>query len=916
MLAETSNATTTMQKSVVKHTSSSMSDGSYSDDDKSDCWIEPEMAPQAPSATGYPLGVPPPHKLLPKTKRNRKQYQNTSHTTFTEKDSIQHPKSSKDSFKPQIINGGHEKRRMSKTKNIGSSDIEAINAKPLQSFDDHSADFDKTHDILPSESDFHDHLDSDNHLDDPVSFSNYMEATESESKQNELADSPAFPISSPHRSSPFTASSLTFKDSYYQNDGPESEKSKSYDPIERSAEQISKTRAISGTPSRASSNTSFDSPALPAIPAEENVKNILGSKLQTRLTEGLTHSSFIRKSKHLVATGDLKVSSESKAESSSMTNIIAIDDEGPSHAHVESDSLEKASSTKETDASKKNEAESKESISQSSLADDTKSTKKENSNLLASSDPDSSVKRPSSDTTSIKTRKTRIKKRKTEQAQVLPSMNTRSRLHEVDEAAANDDFCSTCHGVGRFLCCEGCPKSFHFSCVDPPLDESSLPEGEWFCKECIARKKHPKPYKRGLFSQLLFYVDTHNPVQFSLPKKIKQRFEDVAYNEFGEYADNDIKVYKSTRSGFVEEDPYKLVDKQGNPIFCYKCKQSSLSGGPIARCEYCSLNWHLDCLNPPLPTVKTIGTKWKCPNHADHDFKTKRRPRSAKVIDTCLRRGFQNDGNIEIMISSDEESMEPRAQLFYNKNSHAEIPDLLPQTVLKPVIRKDEVLQIPEESVKLDFIDRVHEYNPEAYQDNKNADVLLALDELATRNQSEKEGVRNLCYLMADGTEDVLTATARNNIETLITAAIGVTYGTDSTQGSDNVIKNINDNGASHVKIPDSKDPGTNLKTQVPSHLVSNQALQHSTIKEEDVSMTPKRHSVDSEAGSTTGGNIELSKSRLGTETVSAKSSTLSNSDLSSAESHISPDERTHLLAIQRLLRLKGKQALLDFLLP
>lgn len=229
----------------MKHTPFSISDGYYSDDDKSDSWIEPEVAPQTPSATGYPLGVPPPHKLLPKTKRNRKQYQNTLHATLTEKDSIQHSKSSKDSFKPQITNERHEKRRMSKTKNIGSSDIEALNAKPLQSFDDHNADFDKTHDSLPSESDFHDHLDSDNHLDDPVSFSNYMEATESESKQNELADSPAFPISSPHRSSPFTASSLTFKDSYYQNDGPESEKSKSYDPMERSSEQMSKTRAIS-----------------------------------------------------------------------------------------------------------------------------------------------------------------------------------------------------------------------------------------------------------------------------------------------------------------------------------------------------------------------------------------------------------------------------------------------------------------------------------------------------------------------------------------------------------------------------------------------------------------------------------------------------------------------------------------------
>lgn len=73
----------------------------------------------------------------------------------------------------------------------------------------------------------------------------------------------------------------------------------------------------------------------------------------------------------------------------------------------------------------------------------------------------------------------------------LPS--TRSAAYPVaedpdDPTKDNDDFCSACGGIGRFLCCEGCPKSFHFTCSDPPYDEDNLPEGSWFCKSCRAKR--------------------------------------------------------------------------------------------------------------------------------------------------------------------------------------------------------------------------------------------------------------------------------------------------------------------------------------------------------------------------------------------------------------------------------------------
>jgi hypothetical protein len=54
-----------------------------------------------------------------------------------------------------------------------------------------------------------------------------------------------------------------------------------------------------------------------------------------------------------------------------------------------------------------------------------------------------------------------------------------SEKEEGDPTRYNEEICGACGGPGRFLCCEGCPKSFHFTCLDPPIDENQLPEDSW-----------------------------------------------------------------------------------------------------------------------------------------------------------------------------------------------------------------------------------------------------------------------------------------------------------------------------------------------------------------------------------------------------------------------------------------------------
>lgn len=129
----------------------------------------------------------------------------------------------------------------------------------------------------------------------------------------------------------------------------------------------------------------------------------------------------------------------------------------------------------------------------------------------------------------------------------------------------------------------------------------------------------------------------------------------------------------------------------------------------IIPCDYCDLHWHLDCLDPPLAAAprKIINGKaksgWMCPNHVDTEllnlhgpstasgtaqpvtgrsYKV-RRPKHPLFRDVAMRRGFRNNGLIEILNESESES----------------------EKVISGVIYR-----LPENGIKLDFISRVKRY--------------------------------------------------------------------------------------------------------------------------------------------------------------------------------------------------------------
>lgn len=147
----------------------------------------------------------------------------------------------------------------------------------------------------------------------------------------------------------------------------------------------------------------------------------------------------------------------------------------------------------------------------------------------------------------------------------------------------------------------------------------------------------------------------------------------------------------------------------------------------MVSCDYCPLHWHLDCLDPPRASnpkhtieqqdeIGLVGkrknkkkdksavvTTWMCPNHITDDPNREnrqgvsravtggrvgkiRRPKHATIKDVSLRRGFHNNGLIEVLNDlSDTEKEEDEPGVIY---------------------------RLPEKSIKLDFIDRIKQYVP------------------------------------------------------------------------------------------------------------------------------------------------------------------------------------------------------------
>ncbi|KZF21478.1 hypothetical protein L228DRAFT_239453 [Xylona heveae TC161] len=363
---------------------------------------------------------------------------------------------------------------------------------------------------------------------------------------------------------------------------------------------------------------------------------------------------------------------------------------------------------------------------------------------------------------------------------------------DENEDSENDEFCSACGGSGYLLCCDGCDRSFHFTCLDPPLDPNRPPDDSWYCFICESKRGPPTQYSRGLFAALFGNLEKKNPVAFNLPREIREYFEGVRTGDEGEY--EEAVTQKSKPRGGYEEFPdlLKLRDSKGKYVLCFRCGKSALNNREIIPCDFCSLQWHLDCLDPPManPPPKALNGKskhnWMCPNHVDHELLALdpsvrqnakqgtagigrmhkvRRPKNARIVDPALRRGFINNGLIEIdNDSSDEDDFHDQEEFGV-------------------------VYRLPERGVKLDFIDKVKrtcwtEIRPSIFTRPGSVDISEAnppvsaelqmkiKSEFDRRSFADRQLALNLAQLSGCGSNLSLSADAVENlINTLIAEA-------------------------------------------------------------------------------------------------------------------------------------------------
>lgn len=275
-----------------------------------------------------------------------------------------------------------------------------------------------------------------------------------------------------------------------------------------------------------------------------------------------------------------------------------------------------------------------------------------------------------------------------------------------DEYSENNDFCHNCNRSGQLLCCDGCVKSFHFSCLEPPLDPANPPEGEWYCPKCsIARPM------RALLGTLDRSVEQQD---FKLPFEIRDYFAGVTTNEkqggryepagppFPRIAPRNVRG--SRLANYSDPNLRRLYERLPNssretPIFCMVCGKTSLHDRPIIQCDYCPCSFHLDCTDPITsnPPVQTSAGRehpeqghryWMCPNHVYHDL---------------------------AYLVYDEEGYEHRRRIRSIKRPRLVDIEILPdeedeEAHLRELTHQGEKYRVSENGVKLSFIEKVKRY--------------------------------------------------------------------------------------------------------------------------------------------------------------------------------------------------------------
>lgn len=183
-------------------------------------------------------------------------------------------------------------------------------------------------------------------------------------------------------------------------------------------------------------------------------------------------------------------------------------------------------------------------------------------------------------------------------------------------------FCDACKLNGSLVNCSKCPRAYHMHCLNPPLE--SYQNQNFVCLQCSVPKfKTTVPrngdYARYVFDALVDSLKTQNVVIFHLPKHITLYFDSLG-NPQQPYKLLSFARLKKKNGKFPARLLTRLLNSDGTAVLCYACGGSSWGKRPLLSCDFCPLNFHLDCLDPPLTCPPNLSIKWKCPCHCDWDL--------------------------------------------------------------------------------------------------------------------------------------------------------------------------------------------------------------------------------------------------------------------------------------------------------
>ncbi|XP_024129495.1 autoimmune regulator isoform X2 [Oryzias melastigma] len=172
----------------------------------------------------------------------------------------------------------------------------------------------------------------------------------------------------------------------------------------------------------------------------------------------------------------------------------------------------------------------------------------------------------------------------------LPETATNPFRHQGETTTSmmihcNDDECAVCKDGGELICCDGCPRAFHLTCLNPPL--VSIPRrlhsvesfsGSWQCDRC--RGFTVKSEKASLLLEALSGQPLHEN------KASSDSVTDVSF-----YSSN-----SSTLPASVSASSSKTQCSGGELVVVREaCGVCHLGGGDLLHCLQCFQGFHVRC---------------------------------------------------------------------------------------------------------------------------------------------------------------------------------------------------------------------------------------------------------------------------------------------------------------------------------